>query len=144
MTSWVVCDSGIILATLLKERHTDHAEALLTRWKDTDFALAVPYLFGYEMIAAIRKHVVRGTLSAAEGLLARQKALSINVTYYFDNDLLKTAFNLATRLNRPTAYDSQYLALAERLGCEFWTADERLYNATQSSLGYVRWLGAMD
>ena len=31
--------------------------------------------------------------------------------------------------NRAAAYDSFYLALAEGLDCELWTADERLHNA---------------
>jgi predicted nucleic acid-binding protein len=33
------------------------------------------------------------------------------------------------RLNRAAAYDSFYLAVAESLGCELWTADQRLSKA---------------
>ncbi len=40
------------------------------------------------------------------------------------------------RLNRAAAYDSFYLALAESLGCELWTADQRLHNAVD--LPWVR------
>jgi len=47
---------------------------------------------------------------------------------------------LATHFNRPTAYDAHYLALAEMLGCEFWTADRRLYNAVKEELPWVKWL----
>jgi len=52
-----------------------------------------------------------------------------------------TTYALAAQFNRPAAYDSQYLAVAERLGCEFWTADERLYNAVKTHLSWVKWLG---
>jgi len=38
-------------------------------------------------------------------------------------------------------HDSQYLALAERLECEFWTADERLFNAIVRDFSWIRWLG---
>ena len=58
-----------------------------------------------------------------------------------DDSLLKRAYELATQYNRPTAYDSQYLAVAERLNCEFWTADERLANAVGNDLSWVRWVG---
>jgi predicted nucleic acid-binding protein len=58
-----------------------------------------------------------------------------------DTALLKRAYELATQFDRPTAYDSQYLAVAERYQCDFWTADERLFNAVTASLPKVRWLG---
>ena len=45
----------------------------------------------------------------------------------------------ALQFNR-TFYDSTYLALAEHLGCEFWTADGRFYNAVKDSLSFVKWL----
>lgn len=63
------------------------------------------------------------------------------VEFYEDDALLKTAYDLAVRFNRPRAYDSQYMALAERLNCEFWTADERLVNSTQGQFTRIRWLG---
>jgi predicted nucleic acid-binding protein len=46
-----------------------------------------------------------------------------------DETLTQSAFDWTLRLGRTAAYDSFYLALAERLGCELWTADRRLRNA---------------
>ena len=43
--------------------------------------------------------------------------------------------------NHLAAYDAHYLALAEMLGCEFWNADERLYNTVKDELPWVKWLG---
>jgi predicted nucleic acid-binding protein len=48
---------------------------------------------------------------------------------------------LAKKFDRPAAYDSHYLALAEMLGCELWTGDRRLYNAVKDELPWVKWLG---
>jgi len=48
---------------------------------------------------------------------------------------------MATRLNLPAAYDAYYLALAEMLGCEFWTADKKLCNTVKDSLPWVKFLG---
>ena len=42
------------------------------------------------------------------------------------------------RRNRPEAYDTQYLAVAEREGCEFWTTDSRLYNSVHHTLPWVQ------
>jgi predicted nucleic acid-binding protein len=33
------------------------------------------------------------------------------------------------------------LALADILGLELWTADERLYNVVKHDLHWVKWLG---
>jgi predicted nucleic acid-binding protein len=55
--------------------------------------------------------------------------------------LSEQALELAVRFNRPAAYAAHYLALAEHLGCPFWTADERLYNAVRPDLPYIQWLG---
>ena len=46
-----------------------------------------------------------------------------------DPDLRRSALSWAERLGQFAAYDSFYVALAERLGCEVWTADRRLANA---------------
>jgi len=35
----------------------------------------------------------------------------------------------------------QYLALAELMKAEFWTADERLCNAVRKEFPHIRWLG---
>ena len=53
-------------------------------------------------------------------------------------------WELAHEFNRPRAYDTAYLALAQLLGCELWTADERLYNAVQGKLAWVKWVGHID
>ena len=38
-------------------------------------------------------------------------------------------------------YDAHYLALAEALDCEFWTADEKLVRMATPIAGNVRWIG---
>jgi predicted nucleic acid-binding protein len=64
----------------------------------------------------------------------------LNILFLEPVDFHIRAFDLANRLNRPAAYDTHYLALAEHLDCEFWTADERLTNAVKSTLPWVKLL----
>ena len=45
---------------------------------------------------------------------------------------------LAWELHQPAAYDAHYLALAEILDCEMWTADDRFFRAASSTSGRVR------
>lgn len=70
-----------------------------------------------------------------------RKAVAHSIFYDVSDALLLRAYELATQLSRPTAYDAQYLAVAERFQCDFWTADERLFNAVSNSLTWVKWLG---
>jgi predicted nucleic acid-binding protein len=51
------------------------------------------------------------------------------------------ALVLADALGLSATYDAHYLALAEHLGCELWTDDERLIRQVTNSLPFVRWIG---
>jgi hypothetical protein len=49
---------------------------------------------------------------------------------------------MSNRLGQSKAYDAFYLALAERLKAEFWTADQRLANgARQLGANWAHWIG---
>lgn len=59
-----------------------------------------------------------------------------------DIDICQKALTWAGRLGQSKAYDGFYLALAERLGAELWTADARLSDrARQLGVVWVRWVG---
>jgi predicted nucleic acid-binding protein len=137
----VVVDSGIILATILEETYSKQAAVLVDTWVQENQQLAAPALFRYESIAVLRKSVSRQRLTIEQALDGWKRVQAYPIDFYLDDRLLQRAFELASRLNRPTAYDSQYLAVAEYLGCEFWTADERFYNSVHTSLNWVKWLG---
>jgi predicted nucleic acid-binding protein len=92
-------------------------------------------------VAVIRKQVYRGLLTPSDAVGARELLLSKSIHLMMDDVLLRRGYELATRFNRPTAYDAQYLAVAEYLQCEFWTADERLFNAVNRDLTWAKWLG---
>ena len=51
------------------------------------------------------------------------------------------ALDIADAYGLPAAYDAHYLALADLLGCEFWTDDRRLLRQVSHDLLFVRWLG---
>jgi predicted nucleic acid-binding protein len=137
----IVVDSGVILASVLGESQSQNAQLLLRRWRDSKIDLAAPSLFRYELVAVLRKWVYQRRLSTEESQDILYSLLNYPIQLYFDEMLLKRAYELATRFDRPTAYDSQYLAMAERLKCDFWTGDERLYNTIAHRLTWVKWIG---
>jgi predicted nucleic acid-binding protein len=116
----------------------------MARWEQQILQVAAPSLFHYEIVAALRKQVYRGILVPEEAVIIRGKLLSVPVQLFMNTPLLRRAYELATQFNRPTAYDSQYLAVSERLNCVFWTADDRLFNAVQPQLSWVKWVGNFE
>ena len=138
----VVIDANILIAYALADEPL-HAQAnlILSAWQVTEENLTAPRLFRSEITAVVRKAVYQQRITPDQGRIMLSQLLLYPVEFYEDDDLLKEAYELAVRFNRPRAYDSQYMALAERLNCEFWTADERLVNSTQGQFGHIRWLG---
>ena len=62
-----------------------------------------------------------------------------------DLNLRQAALDWATRLRQKAAYDGFYLAAAEQLGAELWTADRTLANnADQIGIKWVHWMGEIE
>jgi predicted nucleic acid-binding protein len=141
MTSWVCLDSGIVLKFVLPEADSQQAKALWQSIITTRQQPVAPLLFPFEITSTLRKRTYRGDISEKFSLMALRQILSLPINFTTFDNMHEQAWQLAGRFNRPAAYDAHYLALAEHLGCEFWTADKRLYNAVSNDLSWVRWLG---
>jgi predicted nucleic acid-binding protein len=51
------------------------------------------------------------------------------------------AITLAKQFDLSAAYDTHYLALAERKECPLWTADTRMWRAVKDQFDWVHWIG---
>jgi len=94
----------------------------------------------YEVSNALRRYAAQGELLPEEAAEALEAALSLGITLYGDADLHRRALELAGRFSLSATYDAHYLALAERLGAAFWTADRRLTRMVQAALPWVHLL----
>ncbi len=59
---------------------------------------------------------------------------------YQEMELHQQALLLAQRFSLSATYDAHYLALAEKMNAEFWSADRRLIQRVQSALPWVNLL----
>jgi predicted nucleic acid-binding protein len=87
---------------------------------------------------ALYRYQTHGLMSGSAVRLALKAARALPVRLFGEPDLHGLALDLAERFSLPAAYDAHYLALAEWLGGEFWTADRRLVRAVQKDLPWVR------
>ena len=137
----VCVDAHIVVMIVAPERQRPLALSLWQSWLMQDREIIAPRLLAYEVTSALWRKTVQGILALEDARRAVQAALNMRITLLDPPNLSEQAFELAARFRRPAAYDAHYLALAEQLRCPFWTADERLYNATHADFPHIRWLG---
>ena len=107
-------------------------ETALALYRDSIAAerrLIVPAHFPGEVANAIWRKVSRGLLQFEEGLAAIADFANYRTARLAPVQLFSVSFTLARSLRLPAIYDSLYVALAQIVGCELWTADLRLANA---------------
>jgi predicted nucleic acid-binding protein len=118
-------------------------------WHQNKISLYAPDVYPAEITTAVRESIDYQLISPEEGTQILNDLFSLDVQVIpSDLDLCLNALSWAARLGQSKAYDSFYLALAERLSLErggrveFWTADERLYHrAHQVGFPGIRWTG---
>ena len=104
------------------------ANLLLVRFAAGELALVAPGVIHLEVASAISAATLgqQPRLSIQEGELAIAAFLATAIETRSERDLIPTAFTLVHHLGC-AFYDALYLALAQRLGIAFITADRRLH-----------------
>lgn len=120
------------------EPYADQAGKLLRDFLNGHVELHVPELWFYEMAQAISRAINRGILTEAEGSAAISHIGRLGLISHF-NPSWQLAFSFA-RQNSIQVYDAVYVLLAVELGCDLWTADERLVRSIANAYPFVRFI----
>jgi len=137
----IVIDASVALRFHLKDEELcEEAGRLLDDYQAGALKLTATTLFPYEVGNAVWKAIKRRRIAENDGKAILHDTLALGIVFLDFIGFAERALGFAIEFDR-TFYDAAYLALAERLGCEFWTADERFYNAVKDTLSFVRWLG---
>jgi predicted nucleic acid-binding protein len=141
----LLADCSVVMKwKLTSEPHASQARELLLDWKYPAVEVCVPDQLLTELanalLGAFRKPPPR--LTPVEAREALQGFLDMPFTIYKSTGkgTLIRAFEIAQQYNQ-RAYDCVYVALAERKHIEFWTGDERLYNALHSRFSFIHAIG---
>lgn len=130
MTNYLVVDASFVIRLVTPHPNRAYFKHLSEQWLAEGFAMCAPSLWLYEVTSVTTKLVRFGDFKAQQGQELLQLLQNLGVIIFeMDAALIAKAFEWTIHLNRAAAYDSFYLALAEKLGCDFWTADQRLANA---------------
>ena len=140
MSRFVVVDASLAFKWLVEEVDSEKAESLVEVWNDRGIQTIAPYFMSAEVTNILRQRVRRGEMRLEEGLRLIEKLLSSGIELYHSLDIHRRALELASELGQGAAYDAHYLALAEILDCEMWTADERFYRVASPASARLRLL----
>ena len=141
MNGVVVVDASLAIKWLVSEENSDKARAISRSWANAGTQAAAPYLMPVEVTNALHRRVVRGELTVEDAIRLLEYLLASGIELRDVPGLQVRALQLASQLRQEAVYDAHYLALAEALGCDFWTSDERFYRAAVSVTQNVRWIG---
>ena len=141
MDAKICVDASFALKLVLSEADSDLAQSEWQNWLLSGVEIAAPDLFTYETASVLRNRVFRKEITQSEADEALEILAGLEIIYHHPAAIRQSAWDMARIINRPTAYDAFYLALAQQEGCPFWTGDRRLYNAVKNRLKWVHVLG---
>ncbi len=138
-----IIDASLVIKAILPNEEHAACQAVLAQL--TDIQLAAPALWVYEVTSTFAKAVHFGQITKEEGQLALHQALTLGVQIIPPDEAQSLlAYQWTLKLKRAAAYDSFYLAIAEALEAEFWTADQKLFRSLEAErLRWLHWSGEL-
>jgi len=137
----IVADASIALKWVVREPYSTEARLLLGATLDANQAVIVPRLLPFEVLDSIYQRLRRGGVSVEQGKQLWAAFLAFPFDFVGLLGLHERALEIADAFGPRAAYDAHYVALAEALGCDLWTDDQRLLRALGGALPFVRWIG---
>ena len=141
MNGAVVVDASVAVKWLVEEPYAERAVILVHTWAREGLQLTAPYVMPVEVANALHRKVVRQELSQDTAIFLLDRLMEFGVALREPQGLHSRALELATVLNQPAVYDCHYLALADIMGCDLWTADERFFRAGTGLFPSLHWIG---
>jgi len=139
----VICvDASVAVKWILEEERSDLALTLYDAAVQAGQSIVAPPLLPLEVTNIVCQRMrINPEISLTKATEQLDDFLALPIDYHNPVGLHHQALVLADALGLPATYDAHYLALAEHLGCELWTDDQRLMRRVLSSLPFVRWIG---
>lgn len=120
-----VIDASVAFKWVVPEADTDKALLVRDDFRNSLAELLAPDIFPIELGHGLTRAERQGRIAVSEAGLLLADVLTTLPLLHPSLPLLLRACEISSQM-RVGIYDSLYVALAEREGCEFLTADDRL------------------
>jgi predicted nucleic acid-binding protein len=124
---------------LSDEDYATEALEMFRDWQAGAVVLHSPDLLPSEIGSAFLRAFRRGRVTLARAHTSIRGLLQVTYSLHPTDTLVDRAFQIAHQQNQ-RIYDCFYVALAEREGLDFWTGDQRIYNALNAHFPFVRFI----
>jgi len=123
-----VLDANVVVKWFIPEVDSDKADRLLADFRNHRLDIIAPDVLVAEVGNTLWKRSVKTKdISPADAAASYTDFLDVDVPVHSSAAIAEDALNIATSEQHPL-YDTLYISLAMKRGCEFITADESLVN----------------
>ncbi len=144
MSGYVVVDASLAIKWVLREPYSNEALALASEWAAAETRPVAPCLLFVEATNVLHRRAVLGHISLPQAKELLAGLLNMGIEVRESPQIHFRALELAQELEMSAVYDTHYLALADILECDLWTADERFFNSVKVPQPRVKWLGEFE
>ena len=144
MNGYVVVDASLAIKWVLNEPYAENALALAGEWATKETRPVAPCLLLVEVTNVLHRRALLGHISLSQAKQLLAGLLNMGIEIRESPQIHLRALELAQELQNPAVYDTHYLALADIMECDLWTADERFFNSVKERQPRVMWLGEFE
>ncbi|MBN1259742.1 MAG: type II toxin-antitoxin system VapC family toxin [Anaerolineae bacterium] len=138
----LICvDSSLVIPYVADHPLSEAAVSVWKQWQQQRSQIHAPLLLRYEIVNALHRYIVHELITGEMATFALRSALALPIIFHGDQALHYRAQSIALAYGLSVTYDAHYLALAESLKADFWTAERRLFTAVHKALPWVHLLG---
>jgi predicted nucleic acid-binding protein len=118
----VVIDANALIALIAREPESEIVSSRIASWIREGVELHAPELARYEIANAITRKAAAGEIQATDLSAVWAELDALPIVYHPLADGAD-AMDIALKLDRRSAFDAAYVALAQALDADLWTLD---------------------
>ncbi|MCC5656739.1 type II toxin-antitoxin system VapC family toxin [Nostoc sp. XA010] len=141
MTRVLCLDTSVWIPYLVPEVYQPQSRKLVTEALSLSIGLVAPAFAWAEVGSVLRKKTRMGVITTEEAQGFFEDFCELPIDYIEEEAIRVITWKIADKYALSTLYDAAFLACAESVSAEFWTADAALVRQLMPRPAYLREIG---